>query len=59
MLHLGTNFSCKKFGLQRHNADLIDMKNKKKKTHLKYRSFLVNVMKNKEIEFERCTHFGW
>ena len=36
MLHLGTNFSCKKIGLQRHN---VDMKNKKKKTYLKYRSF--------------------
>ena len=23
MLHLRTNFSCKKFGLQRHNGDLL------------------------------------
>ena len=39
MLHLGTNFSCKKFGLQRHNGDLLTWKIKRKKTHLKYRSF--------------------
>ena len=39
MLRLGTNFSCKKFGLQRHNGDLLTWKIKRKKTHLKYRSF--------------------
>ena len=39
VLHLRTNFSCKKFGLQRHNGDLLTWKIKRKKTHLKYRSF--------------------
>ena len=32
MLRLGTNFSCEKFGLQRHNGDLLTLKIKEKNT---------------------------
>ena len=45
MLNLGKNFSCKKFGLQTHNGDLLTRKRNRKKTHLKYRPFKVNVFK--------------
>ena len=35
MLRLGTNFSCEKFGLQRHNDDLLTLKRKRKKPTFK------------------------